>query len=476
MIKKLQDAWRVIDDRLGISKNVTPIMRHPVPPKTGWWYVFGSATLFAFILQVITGIVLSTTYVPSSAEAYSSLQFISQDAVWGHVVRGLHYFGASAMILLIGIHVIRTFLMGVYKFPREANWLSGSVLLVFTLLMAFTGQLLRWDQVAIWSVVVGAAQASRVPFIGHYLVHFILSGDTWGGATLSRFFAVHVFFFPAVMFLFIGLHLYLVIHNGISEPPVAGRPVDPKTYRAWYQDLLKREGHPFWPDAAWRDVVFGVLVITIVVVLAWVIGPPALSKPPNPVNLDAYPRPDWYFLWYFAVLAKTPPQLEQPYVIVFGPLLFGFLLFALPFVANRGERAPQRRPWAMAIVLVAVIMIGVFWRLGVLAPWSPDFKAPWLPEGVVKAENDHVAIGATLFHQKGCEYCHNIEGYGGHRGPDLTTVGNRLTAAEMTIRIMNGGQNMPSFAGILKADELDNIVAFLQSRKTPGGRIITDTR
>lgn len=474
MIESLKHAWNVLDDRLGITRNLMPIMRHPVPPKAGWWYVFGSATLFCFIIQVVTGIVLSTTYVPSAGEAYSSLQFISHDAVWGHVVRGLHYFGAGAMVLLIGIHVIRTFLMGVYKFPREANWLSGSVLLLFTLLMAFTGQLLRWDQTAIWSVVVGAAQSARVPLIGHHLVHFVLSGDTVGGATLSRFFAVHVFFFPAIIFLFIGIHLYLVIHHGISEPPVSGRPVNPKTYRAWYQDLLQKEGHPFWPDAAWRDVVFGALVIATIVTLAWVVGPPELSKPPDPTNLNAYPRPDWYFLWYFAILAKCPPTLE-PFVIVLGPLFFGFLLFVLPFVANRGERSPLRRPWAVGVVLVTVIIIGVFWRLGVLAPWSPDFAAQVLPPTLVGSADHHVESGATLFHQKGCEYCHNIAGFGGHRGPDLTDVGNRLTAVEMTIRILNGGQNMPSFAGILKAEELNDIVAFLRSRKTPGGRMISES-
>lgn len=419
------------------------------------------------------GIILSTTYVPSAGDAYASLQFISHDAVWGHVVRGLHYFGASAMVLLVGLHVIRVFLTASYKFPREANWLSGSILLLFTLLMAFTGQLLRWDQNAIWSVVVGAEQAARVPWIGRHVAHFMLSGDTVGGATLSRFFALHVFFFPAVIFAFLGLHLFLVLRHGISEPPKGGRPVDPKTYRSWYEDMLKREGRPFWPDAAWRDVVFGVLVIGVIVTLAWVYGAPELGKPPDPTNLNAYPRPDWYLLWYFAVLALTPPKLE-PYLIVLGPLLFGLLLFALP-LANRGERSPLRRPWSMGVVLVVVIIIGAFWHEGVIAPWSPDFSAQPLSASVVRSTNDAVTQGAQLFYQKGCEYCHRVAGEGGLRGPDLTNAGNRLTTEQMTIRILNGGQNMPSFAGILKADELNDLVAFLRSRTTPGGRTVSES-
>ncbi len=463
-MKLLNRLWHELDDRTGLAGLWEHLACHPVPPGTGWWYVFGSATLAAFILQIVTGIALATAYVPSTAHAYNSLQFISHKALMGHLLRGLHYFGASAMVLLVGIHVMRVFLHGSYKYPRELNWLTGAVLLLLTLAMAFTGQLLRWDNVAVWSVIVGAEQAGRVPVMGKYVAHFILAGNTVGGATLSRFFAFHVFFIPAIIFAALGAHLALVLKHGISEPPVKGRKVDPKTYKKWYADLLKREGKPFWPDAAWRDVVFAVGMIVLLVILAAVYGAPPLAAPPDPTILKAYPRPDWYFLWYFAVLALLPPGLENS-VIVFGPLVFGVILMLVPILRNRGERHPLRRPWAMGVVLLIWVAIGTLWIEGKRAPWSPDFAAKPLTTQMIGATSGPVYEGGVLFHKKGCQFCHSIDGRGGHRGPDLTYVGDRLTPADMTIRIVNGAKLMPAFGGILTSQQLDNLVAFLKTRK-----------
>jgi ubiquinol-cytochrome c reductase cytochrome b subunit len=455
-----------LGDRTGLPAFAKPILDHPVPPNTGWWYVFGTATLTAFIVQVITGIALSSTYVTSTSDAYNSLQFITHDAPFGSLLRGMHNWGAGAMVLLIGIHMARTFLMGAYKFPREMNWLSGSLLLLVTLAMAFTGQLLRWDQNAVWSTIVAAEQAGRVPLVGDPLAHFILAGDTVGGATLSRFFSFHVFFIPALIFALLGLHLFLVLRNGISEPPRIGRIVDPKTYRQWYHDMLEKRGVPFWPDAAWRDVLFGVGVILVIAALAVFVGPPELGKPPDPTILQAYPRPDWYFLWYFSVLALIPPAAES-FVIVGGPLLLGFLLFILPLVANKGERSPTRRPWAIAVVLGTVIMVGTLWIAGEQATWSPSFAAAQqpLPQEIVGTTMGPVYAGSQLFVSKGCVACHALSGTGGQRGPDLTTVGSRLSAEQLTTRILNGGNNMPAYGSILTPGEVNDLVAFLSSRK-----------
>ncbi|MCB0109665.1 MAG: cytochrome b N-terminal domain-containing protein, partial [Caldilineaceae bacterium] len=453
-----QRLWSVIDDRMGISALVGPILHHPVPPDAKWAYVFGSATLTAFLVQVITGIGLATTYVSSAGEAYQSLQFITNEAWFGNLLRGMHFYGASAMVLLVGIHAARTFLYGAYKFPREINWLSGVGLLGLTLVMGFTGQLLRWDQNAIWSVVVGAEQAARAPWVGNALARFLLAGETIGGATLSRFFAFHVFFVPALIFALVGLHLQLVLHNGISEMPRAGQPVDPQTYRAWYQRLLAQEGVPFWPDAAWRDILFGAVVVVAIVLCAAIFGPPPLDKAPDPSVVSAYPRPDWYLLWYFAVLALTPPALEN-WVILLAPVLGFALLLAIPLLSNRGERAPSRRPWAVGTVGFVVVMIGTLWIAGVQAHWSPDFHPNPLPPAIVGPDQGPIAAGAQLFHERGCQNCHQISGYGGQRGPNLTTVGDRLNRDQLTIRILNGGTNMPPFADVLTPDEVTELVA-----------------
>ena len=245
-------------------------------------------------------------------------------------------------MVLIGAHMARVFLTGSYKFPREMNWLSGVLLLLLTLLMAFTGQLLRWDQDGVWSSVIAAEQAARVPIMGNWLAHFILGGPTVGGPTLSRSFAIHVFFIPGLIFAGVGLHiLILVLRNGISERAALGGPTDPATYRAWYRDLLARRGQPFWPNVAWRDVVAAVLVIGVIIGLAAGIGPKALGRPPDPTEIRAYPRPDWYFLWYFALLAVIP-RATEPLVIVLGPLLFGLALDCAPLL--RGARPPRPAP------------------------------------------------------------------------------------------------------------------------------------
>src|SRR6202044_3355579 len=158
--------------------------------------------------------------------------------------------------------------------------------------------------------------------IGQWLAHFILGGDTVGGATFTRFFAIHVFLMPGFIFAFVGLHLWLVLRHGISEPPKPGKPVDPKTYRQEYDALIKKKGRPFWPDAAWRDVVFCTAMIVVIAALAWFSGAPALEKPPDPTITAASLRPDWYLLWYFGVLALLPNGVEH-YFMVFGPLLAG---------------------------------------------------------------------------------------------------------------------------------------------------------
>jgi ubiquinol-cytochrome c reductase cytochrome b subunit len=463
-MKQLKLVWQWLDDRIGISETFLPLIKHPVPPGAKWAYVFGSATLFTFILQVITGVALALLYQPTSETAYESLKYITQQVPLGNILRGIHYFGASAMIVLVGIHMIRVYLWAAYKYPREMSWISGIALLGLTVAMGFTGQLLRWDSNGVWSAIVAAEQAGRIPFIGDLVAHFLLAGKTLGGATLSRFFAFHVFLIPALLFGLIGLHVFLVFRNGISEPPEAGKPVNPDTYKSEYDSMLKKKGVPFWPNAAWRDMLFGASVVFIILLLAVIVGPPKIGAPPDPANIQSNPRPDWYFLWYFALFALMPQWLED-YAIVFGPLLAGLVLFLLPLFYGKGERSPMRRPWSVGIVIFVLTMVFTLWHEGIKSPWSPDFNTKPLPKNVIGSIAPQAQHGAQLFYKKGCQFCHSISGHGGHRGPDLTTVAQRLNKEEMTIRIVNGGGNMPAFGATLSNEELQDLVRFLQTRK-----------
>lgn len=460
----MKRSWAWFDRRLGWSKYIMKVVEHPVPSNVNWWYVLGSATLVAFIVQVVTGVALAFTYVPAPNSAYASLQFITDTAHFGSIVRGIHYWGASAMVVLITLHMIRVFLMGSYKYPREMNWLVGVGLFMATLGMAFTGQLLRWDQDAYWAIVVGAEQAGRVPVIGPFLAHILVAGNTVGGATLTRFYATHVFLLPALIFLLVGVHLYLVVLHGISEPPVPGHRVDPETYEEEYEELLEKDGIPFWPDAAWRDVVFALAVGTVVLILAIFVGPKVLAAQADPTLIKVYPRPDWEFLWYFSILALMPAWAES-WVIVGAPLLGIIGLVSVPFISNRGERSPSRRPWTIAIVGVSLLLVAVLIQEGERAPWSPKLAPQPIPATVMQPLTGDQLAGAFIFQNAGCSMCHMIAGAGGQRGPNLTHIGSRLSGNQLTWRILNGGHNMPAFNTILNPSEVSQLVMFLQSQK-----------
>jgi len=258
--------------------------------------------------------------------------------------------------------------------------------------------------------------------------------------------------------------LWLVVRNGISEPPQAGRLIDPRTYRQWYRNMLGQSGVPFWPYAAWRDALFGSITIIAIFVLAIIFGPPALTKPPDPSMVYATPRPDWYLLWIYALFALMPPAIES-YAMFLGPLLIFFLLFALPFVSNKGERSPVKRPWSIIASVFIIVVIVSLLSVGNTAAWSPHFKAKALTSPSIPSTDTLALAGMNLFQQKACLYCHKINDDGGNVGPDLTHVANRLNEQQLIIRIVNGAKDMPAYGGSLSGDELNKLVAFLKTQK-----------
>jgi quinol-cytochrome oxidoreductase complex cytochrome b subunit len=210
-----------LDDRTSWRKVWEVIFLRKVP-KVNWFYTLGSASLFVALNQVITGILLTIYYVPTPDHAYDSVQYITTQVPLGWLIRGLHHWGASAMIVLVVLHMLRVILFGAYKFPREVTWFSGVILLLVVIGFGFTGYLLPWDQKAFWATTVGTRIAGTPPLIGDYLLRIIRGGSEISAVTLVRFFGTHVWVLPSLLFLLIGVHLYLVIRNGISAVPKKG--------------------------------------------------------------------------------------------------------------------------------------------------------------------------------------------------------------------------------------------------------------
>src|SRR5277367_6228478 len=226
-----------------LASSIRETMEHPVPRQTASWaYVFGSAALTAFMLQLVTGILLALVYVPSAGEAWNSLQVLNHQVSLGWFIRALHGWGSNFMLAIVLVHMVQVFMFGAYKFPRELTWIIGVVLLLLTLGMAFTGQVLRFDQDSYWGLGIGASIMSRVPFVGAYLVHLVNGGSIIGGQTLTRFFALHVFVIPGILLLGVGVHVWMVLRLGINEWPMPGRLVRKTTYEREYHDLVEKDG------------------------------------------------------------------------------------------------------------------------------------------------------------------------------------------------------------------------------------------
>jgi len=207
-----------LDERLGWNTIWETIFRRKVP-KVNWFYTLGSATLFVAINQAVTGILLTLYYVPTPDHAYETVQFITYELPAGWFIRGLHHYGASAMVILSVLHMVRVIFYGAYKYPREMTWITGVLLLLITVGFGFTGYLLPWDQKAFWATTVGTRIAGTPPFIGDFILRVMRGGQELSEVTLARFFGVHVWVLPAMLFLLIGVHMYLIIRIGISAPP-----------------------------------------------------------------------------------------------------------------------------------------------------------------------------------------------------------------------------------------------------------------
>jgi ubiquinol-cytochrome c reductase cytochrome b subunit len=455
-----------LENRLHIVKLFESTGGHKVPPSTNsWFYVFGSGTLLCFVLQIVTGTLLAFVYVPSGSEAWSSLQYLNNQAFLGWFLRAMHNWGSIFMVALMSAHLIQTFLFGAYKYPRELTWVSGCVLFLCTLGMAFTGQILRFDQDAYWGLGIGASIMGRVPFIGAQLVHLMLAGSIIAGETLSRFFSLHVFFVPGLIIALISLHLRLVLSKGINEYPKPGSVVRKETYEVEYEEMIHKTGVPFVPNVIGKDLIFSALLMMAIVTCALVFGPQGPSGPPNPTLIHTAPKPDFYFLPIFAALSLLPAYMETFLVLVLPVILIAILIL-LPFYSGTGEKSYRRRPFAVVIVMLALLTVGLLAYSGTFTPWSPHMEA-WsnapTPASELQNRTPLELQGAILIQSKQCRNCHSLGGEGGLRGPELDTVATRLTGDQLIRQVIQGSGNMPAYGKNLRPAEVTALVAFMET-------------
>src|SRR5712691_3263541 len=454
------------DRRLQLAASVREAAEHPVPRNTAsWWYVFGSAALVVFLLQLVTGILLALIYVPSASEAWNSLQALNHDVALGWFIRALHGWGSNFMVAIVLIHMVQVFLFGAYKFPRELTWVVGVLLLLVTLGMAFTGQIMRFDQDAYWGLGIGASIASRVPIAGPIIVKLMLGGPIIAGATLSRFFALHVFVIPGMLIGFVCLHLLMVLKLGINEWPMPGRLVKRATYANEYHELTKKDGAPFVPYAVWKDLFFAAFILLALAACALYFGPFGPTGRPDPTIIQTAPKPDYFFLWLYALLSLLPPSMETPALLI-GPVVAIAFLVLLPFLSGEGEKSWRRRPIAVLTVMLIAVTLGTFTHLAGYTPWSPQMSA-WsgasVPAQLLHGTTALERQGALVFQVKQCRNCHSLGDLGGQRGPALDSVAVRLTQDQLIRQVIQGGGNMPAYGKNLSPAETTALVAFLET-------------
>jgi ubiquinol-cytochrome c reductase cytochrome b subunit len=328
-----------LDERTGVKQLVRRALDEPIRGGARWSYVFGSALLLLFLLQAVSGIFLTLYYVPSADHAHVSVAYIQKAVPGGALIRGLHYYGSSAMVILLIAHLSQTFLFGAYKQKRELLWIVGGVLLLLTLGFAFTGQLLPWDQEAYFGTKVGASIAGEIPLIGPLQQRVMLGGTDVTSSTLSRFFTAHVFLLPLALGFLALLHVYLFRHAGAAGP---------------FRQRPGSQTDRFYPKQLFKDSFFFLIVFIALVALAILV--PASLGPQAKPGSDFLARPAWYFLPLFQLLKYFPGRLALIPTVLIPGLLFT-LLFLLPFFDRRHERHPLKRPLATS-ALVLVIFAG----------------------------------------------------------------------------------------------------------------------
>jgi len=356
MNARLQRCGDWLEERLG-WRAVQELIEHKDVPqhRHSLWYYFGGITLFLFIVQVVTGILLLLYYRPSAETAFESVQFIMTEVQFGWLVRSVHSWSANLMIAAAFIHMFSTLFLRAFRRPREVTWLSGALLLFLSLAFGFSGYLLPWNKLAFFATKVGTDIAGVVPLIGPFMLSFLRGGEEVTGATLTRFFGFHVAILPATATVLLSLHLFLVQKHGMSVPPSLDPERTPKM--------------KFVPDFLLRDLVGWLAAVTVLAALAaifpWELGEKADAFAPAPAGI----KPEWYFMFMFQTLKYIPARILGIDGEILGILFFGLLgalLVLAPFISSTGERRKGVN-WLPIVATVVIIYICILSALGYLS-------------------------------------------------------------------------------------------------------------
>ena len=438
---RLRSIFDWVDARTGFRAGRSHLLDEPIPPGVGWWFVTGSILLFLLAVQLITGVVLTMYYVPSPEHAYDSVRYIVDRLPLGRIVRALHFFGASFIVIAAVLHMLRVVLFGSYKKPREVTWMTGVVLLLLILGFALTGYLLPWDQKAYWATTVTINIARSTPVFGEQIAGIMRGGADLGALTLLRWYAAHVFLLPAALIGFVVAHVYLMRRHGISGPvtPVAGEP------------------KAFFPYQAFKDTVAAAFVFALLLTFALTVRVP-LDAIADPSDATYVPRPEWYFLSLFQLLKYFPGPLEPVATIVIpGVVVTGLLL--LPFLDRSAERAlSKRRLVAAGFVVLGTAIVSLTY-LG-------------LKDSPVHADPSHwgplALAGRELAQDQRCSTCHRI---GGAANPITDTRLKRdpewLLAHIPDPEVIAPGTRKPP-PGAMREAQARSILSYLQKIRAGG--------
>ncbi|MBV9506867.1 MAG: cytochrome b N-terminal domain-containing protein [Acidobacteriia bacterium] len=438
-----------IDHRTGLPTAIRNFLYEDIPASSGFHQVFGSVAVFLFLVQIFTGIMLAFNYAPTPGDAYNSVRYILTEVTGGRLMRGLHHWGASMMIVVVVLHMVQVFLYGAYKKPRETTWMMGVVLLLLTLAYGLTGYLLPWDNRAYFGTVVATNIAATAPVLGPYLTRLLGGTGGIGVVTFARFFGLHVLILPPITLLLIAVHIYLVRKHGVAPAP--GDELVP----------MKK----FYPEQVFKDTLAIFVAFIILFTMAVAVRVP-LEQLADPTDTTYTPRPEWYFLFLFQMLKFFNGPLE----VVGSMVLPGLAMLALilvPFI-DRGQMVKVTRR-TVAFAFVALAALGWTGLTAAAVASTPkearevaiDYSAPteWMqltPEEMA---------GVAYFRRENCLSCHSVGGEGGSKiGPDLADITIHKNAAWMiqhfkTPQGMRPGTSMPPIN--LTDPQLNSLAAFL---------------